>query len=142
MHQGLPRQSRTQIKPKLLSFCYFSALLLSTMRPWLLLMSLLVSDRSLLGQGDWSIDFFYRPYCRKLALSRLGAVSEELQKGSTRVEQSCPCSGKDCVYLHEQQEQKRRSFYWIHRVHYSNRDLAGIIHGIHFPVLVCIFTLY
>ncbi|XP_008421719.1 uncharacterized protein LOC103473337 [Poecilia reticulata] len=100
------------------------------MRPWLLLVSLLLSDLSLLGDGDWITDYFYWPLCRKLLLGRPRAPSEKLHTAH-----SCPCLHKYCVYMAEQQMQRSLSFYWTHRLHYSNREPAGIIQGIRFPAL-------
>ncbi|XP_043951949.1 uncharacterized protein LOC122819346 isoform X1 [Gambusia affinis] len=100
------------------------------MRPWLLLLSLLLSDLSLLGDGDWVMDYFYWPLCRKLLVGRPRAPS-----GKLHTAHSCPCLHKYCVYVAEQQMQRSLSFYWTHRRHYYNREPERIIQGIRFPAL-------
>lgn len=107
-----------------------------TMRPWLLLVSLLVSDRSPPGDGDWVMDYYTRSLCRKLLqMTPLGL--EILQTEHQSMQRNCLCVAV--------QHKRTSPFYWAHTDHHDHgcslfqQEFTGIIHRNHIPALVCLF---
>lgn len=105
------------------------ALPLSTMRPWQLLVSLLMSDLSLLGDGDWITDYISRPSARKLLLCREKSHGKPLKVLLTHAGLQEGCA---CVAV---QHQQRSS---VHNDHgHGRQDMTGLIDNHQLPEQLC-----
>ncbi|KAA8584344.1 hypothetical protein FQN60_008129, partial [Etheostoma spectabile] len=97
------------------------------MRPWLLLVSLLVSDLSPLGDGDWVIDYCCWSLCRNLAPTGMEILETQTEH----------------QYIKRNYVQHKLGtppFYWTHTVHDDHgclyhQEFTGIIHRNHVPAL-------
>ncbi len=114
------------------------------MRPWLLLVPLLVSDLSLLGDGDWVMENYRRGLDKKLLLN--GRMSPRgLEILQIQTEYDCMCIQRHCVYVAVQHKQRTSLFYWVyivndeHGCRLSHEEFPGIIHWNHIPALVWVF---
>lgn len=113
------------------------------MRPWLLLLlSLLVSDLTPPGDGNWVMDYFSWTLCRKLILG--GQMARKGLK-ILRSQTECTCFKRNYMYAVLLHKQRSYSFCWPFTVHsdhghtLSFKDLRRIMQRDQIPVLVCLF---
>lgn len=119
----------------------------STMRPWLLLLSLLVSDLSPLGDGDGVMENYSWSLYRKLLLNgQMGPRGPETLR--TQTEHCCVFIQRSCVYVAAQHKQRTSpSFLWAFTVHADrgccspHQEVSGIIPRKHTPALVWLSAL-
>lgn len=136
---------KVRIRALLLGLCCLPALILSTMRPWLLLLaSLLVSDLSPLGDRDWIMENHSWSLRRKPLLNgQMTPLGLEILQ--TQTEHHCMCIQRKCVHVAVQHKQRTSPFYWAYTVHdaprhsLSHQEFTGIIHRNHIPAAVCSF---
>lgn len=114
------------------------------MRPWLLLVSLLVSDLSPLGDGDWIMENCSWSLRGKPPLN--GQTTPlGLEILQTQTEHRCMCIQRKCVRVAVQHKQRTSPFYWAYTVHgahgcsLSHQEFTGIICRNHIPAPVCSF---
>lgn len=111
------------------------------MRPWLLL-SLLVSDLTPPGDGNWVMDYFSWTLCRKLILG--GQMAPKGLK-ILRSQTESTCFKRNYMYAVLLHKQRSYSFCWPFTVHsdhghtLSFKDLRRIMQRDQIPVLVCLF---
>lgn len=137
---------RTEVKIRALLLGLWSslALIFSTMKLLLLLVSLFVSDLSPLGDGDFVMDYYSWSLCRKLLHSKQMAP-RGLETLLTHMAHYWLCIQSNCDYVAVQYKQWNVLFYQENSVHkdhghhLSHPALTGIIHSSHFPIMVCLF---
>lgn len=113
------------------------------MRPWLLLLlSLLVSDLTPPGDGNWVMDYFSWTLCRKLILGgQMAPKGLKLLLSQTE----CTCFKRNYMYAVLLHKQRSFSFclpFTVHSDHghtLSFKDLRRIMQRDQIPVLVCLF---
>lgn len=115
----------------------------NTMKLWLLLVSLLVSNLSLLGDGDCIMDYYSWSLCRKRLLNEQMAL-KGLETLLTQTVHYCMCIQRNVAVQHKQQNVPSYQGNTIHKDHgclLSLQALTVIIYSSYFPIIVW-YTLF